>query len=235
MYASGEVSSRTARHSRPQLVCVLADNSGSMRGPKAEAATDGIRDMMWECRTRGPSRSDRSYYELVLVQFGTSAQLAYDRVPVKEIDADQFVLRGDGGGTNITEALEITHQRLVQYMEELETHPERNQYPLPLVLLFSDGHNGHGHPKPVADRIKSLRLDGCPVTIVCAGVATKASDEPDETLLRAIASSPECYLRIQSADMLSVFLAEVGSSGASSPAEVAQVIARIAHVRGLED
>lgn len=33
---------RSARQSRPQLVCVLADNSGSMRGAKAQAATGGI-------------------------------------------------------------------------------------------------------------------------------------------------------------------------------------------------
>jgi hypothetical protein len=32
---------RIARQTRPQLVCVLADNSGSMAGEKAQAATRG--------------------------------------------------------------------------------------------------------------------------------------------------------------------------------------------------
>ena len=45
---------RKARQTRPQVVCVLADNSGSMSGPKARAATDGIREMLLRCQTTGP-------------------------------------------------------------------------------------------------------------------------------------------------------------------------------------
>ena len=49
---------RQARQSRPQLVVVLADNSGSMAGDKAQAATQGIREMLMECqiaRAVGPT------------------------------------------------------------------------------------------------------------------------------------------------------------------------------------
>ena len=145
-----QVASRSARQSRPQLVCVLADNSGSMRGAKAQAATEGIREMVWECQSKGPRGPERSYFQLVLIQFGCRAELVYDAMPVRQIDADTIEVRGNGGGTNITEALELTYQGLVPYMGNLQSHPERAEHPLPLVLLFSDGHNGHGKPEPVA-------------------------------------------------------------------------------------
>jgi Mg-chelatase subunit ChlD len=191
--------------------------------------------MVWECQSKGPRGPELSYFELVLIQFGTSAELVLDAVPVRQIDADTIEVLGNGGGTNITEALELTYQGLVPYMGNLQSHPERAEHPLPLVLLFSDGHNGHGKPEPVADKIKSLSLDGQHVMVVCAGVATEASDEADERLLKSIASHPECYLRIDTAEMLSAFLAEVGSSGVPSPHELAQIVGRIAHACGIED
>ena len=76
---------------------------------------------------------------------------------------------------------------------------------MPLVLLFSDGHhNAGGNPEEVAQRIKSLNIDGDPVIIACAGVDTDGSDQPDERLLQAIAS-PECYVRVRNTRMLSDF------------------------------
>ena len=155
--------------------------------------------------------------------------------PVREIDADTIEVRGDGGGTNITAALELAYGGLERYMREVvEPHEERAQHPLPLVLLFSDGHNGYGNPEPVADQIKRLNVAATRITIACAGVSTDDSDTPDEELLRKIASQ-ECYAHIDNVRMLSNFLAEVGSSGASSPQEVAQVIHRLQDMRGIVD
>ena len=79
---------RTARSSRPQLVCVLADNSGSMRGPKAHAATEGIRELLLECQTRGPRGRDRSYFRFVMIRFGNEAELVVNCEPVRDIDPD---------------------------------------------------------------------------------------------------------------------------------------------------
>jgi uncharacterized protein YegL len=228
---------RKARQSRPQLVCVLADNSGSMIGPKAKAATAGIREMLLRCQTTGPREPDRSYFGFVLIRFGNTAEIdpRCNFTPVRKIDADTIEILGDGGGTNITEALELTYSGTERYLREVvQPHPERADYPLPLVLLFSDGHNGYGKPEPVAQKIKQLSIDGEPVVIACAGVSTDESCKPDEALLRSIAS-PECYVHIDNARVLSAFLAEVGSSGASSPQEVARVMQRLTYVRGLED
>lgn len=221
---------RNARQSRPQLVCVIADNSGSMAGEKAEAATGGIREMLLRCQTTGPRGPDRSYFRLVLIRFGTTSAVdeRCNMTPVRQIDADSISIVGDGGGTNMTEALQLAYDGLQRYMGEIvESHAEKAEHPLPLVLLFSDGyHNGTGDPADVADKIKSLAIGSDPVTIAAAGVATDASELPDEQLLRRI-SSPGCYFHISDARALSQFLAEVGSSGASSPGEVAKVVERL--------
>jgi uncharacterized protein YegL len=188
---------RKSRPSRPQLVCVLADNSGSMYGPKAEAATAGIQEMPMHCQSTGPRGADRSYFRFVLIRFGSVAEVDQPShmKPVREIDPDSIFIEGTGGGTNLVQALEIACSGLTGYVRrEPADHPERAEHPLPLVLLFSDGfNNAPGNPVTAADRIKALDLDGEGITIACAGVATQPDDQPDEQLLRKIAS-PDCYV-----------------------------------------
>jgi len=216
---------RQARQSRPQLVCILADNSRSMAMEKAQAATQGIREMIMECQSRGPEGPDRSYFKLLLIRFDEEAVVdpVCDMKPVRRIDPDQVLIDGLGGNTDITGALELALMRLKPYMQELQQHPERAEHPLPLVLLFSDGeHNVGSGPQPVADEIKSMNLDGDPVVIAVAGVAV-GKGRPDERMLQAIAS-PECYVHITDTQMLSAFISSVGSSGVSQSREVAQVI-----------
>ena len=216
---------RQARQSRPQLVIVLADNSGSMAGVKAQAATQGIREMLMECQSRGPDGPDRSYFKLLLIRFDHEAvvDLLCTMTPVRRIDPDRVSIDGRGGQTDITAALELTLMRLKPYMQALQQHPERGDHPLPLVLLFSDGeHNIGSGPQSVAEQIKGLNLDGQPVVIAVAGVSV-GKEHPDEKTLRDIAS-PECYVHITNAQALAAFIASVGSSGASHAADVAKVI-----------
>ena len=219
---------RIARQTRPQLVCVLADNSGSMAGEKAQAATRGIREMLMECQSRGPEGPDRSYFKFLLIRFDQVAtlDLLCAMTPVRMIDPDQISIDGRGGQTDITAALELTLMRLRPYMDSLQQHPERSEHPLPLVLLFSDGeHNVGSGPQPVAAEIKRLNLDGDPVVIAVAGVSV-GSKHPHEKVLREIAS-PECYVHIDNAPALAAFIATVGSSGASRAVDVARVIRQI--------
>ncbi|MBI1315215.1 hypothetical protein GC176_28340 [bacterium] len=218
---------RTVRATRPQLVCVLADNSGSMRGAKAEAATRGIREMLMKCQMKGPPGRDRSYFRFVLIQFGSHAAIdeASYMKPVREIDPDSIEIRGDGGGTNITEALEKVCAGLERYLHEVvEPHPERDRYPMPVVLLFSDGHNGGSCPLGVADRIRSLHIDGDHVLIAAASVAVAGSVPPDGNLLREIAT-PGCCISVDQPELLSEFLVQVGSSAAVSAQELARIAA----------
>ncbi len=128
---------RQARQSRPQLVVVLADNSGSMAGEKAQAATQGIREMLMECQSRGPAGPDRSYFKLLLIRFDHEAVIdpLCDMTPVRSIDPDRVSIDGRGGQTDITAALELALMRLKPYIEGLQRHPERAEHPLPLVLV----------------------------------------------------------------------------------------------------
>ena len=216
---------RQAKQSRPQLVCVLADNSSSMAGEKAQAATDGIREMVMECQSRGPTGPERSYFKFLLVRFDSNAAVdpQADLTPVRKIDPDQIAIPGDGGQTNITAALQTTLDRLRPYMQSLQGHPERAEHPLPLLIVFSDGgHNVGPGPQPVAGQIKQLSLDGDPVVIAAAGVSV-GGGELDENTLRAIAS-PECYVHIADAQVLSRFISSVGSSGVSNAKDIASVI-----------
>ena len=219
---------RQAKQSRPQLVCILADNSGSMAGEKAQAATQGVQEMVMECQARGPAGPDRSYFKVLLIRFGDTAVVdsQCDMTPVRKIDPNQIQIMGDGGQTNITEALEIRRDRLRTYLQELESHPERSEHPIPLVMLFSDGaHNKGGAPQPVAEEIKQLTLDGEPVVIAAAGVSV-GREQPDERTLRAIACA-ECYVPITNAQALTQFISSVGSSGVSRAKDVAQVIKQV--------
>ena len=122
---------RQARQSRPQLVCVLADNSGSMTGQKAQAATEGIREMIMECQSRGPGGPDRSYFKLLLIRFGDEAVIdpLCDMMPIRMIDPDQVEIDGRGGETDITGALELALIRLRLYMQGLQRHPEQQEHP----------------------------------------------------------------------------------------------------------
>jgi uncharacterized protein YegL len=219
---------RQARQSRPQLVCVLADNSGSMAQEKAKAATEGIREMIMECQSRGPGGPDRSYFKLLLIRFDDEAVIdpLCDLTPIRMIDPDQIAIDGRGGETDITGALELALIRLRLYMQGLQQHPERTEHPLPLVLLFSDGeHNTGTGPQPVADEIKNLNLDGDPVVIAVAGVSV-GNARPDERILQEIAS-PDCYVHISNTQSLAAFISSVGSSGVSRVRDVADVIKRI--------
>jgi uncharacterized protein YegL len=216
---------RQARQSRQQLICVLADNSGSMAGEKAKAATAGIREMIMECQSRGPAGPERSYFKFLLIRFGDNAVVdpSCDLTAVRKIDPDQISVEGNGGQTNITDALQLTLDRLRPYMQSLEEHSERAEHPIPLVILFSDGeHNKGPAPQPVASQIKNLSLDAEPVVIAAAGIST-GGESLDERTLREIAS-PECYVHISDAQVLSRFIASVGSSGVSRAKEVAEVI-----------
>ena len=199
-----------------------------MSGEKARAATQGIQEMVMECQSRGPAGPDRSYFKILLIQFSGSAAVDpnCDMTPARKIDPDLLKISGDGiDGTNITAAFQLALDRLRPYMASLQEHPERTDHPLPLVILFSDGeHNVSRVPPPssVADQIKKLSLDGESIVITAAGVSM-GNDQPDEKTLRNVAS-PECYVHISNAQVLSKFISSVGSSGASRAKDVAAVI-----------
>ncbi len=221
---------RQARRTRPQLVCVLADNSSSMNGVKAEAATDGIRDLLMHLQTTGPKGRDRSYFQFLLIQFDSNPTVFpnCDMVPVRSIDAADIEICGDGGMTNITGALELAYVRLKPYMDELQSHPECDEHPIPLVLLFSDGQHNlrrfDAPPGEVAGEIKKLGLGGLPVNVATIGISIDG-DSADNKMLESIAS-PNCFVEIEDADRLRRLIAEVASAGLSRTKDIARLMCK---------
>lgn len=220
---------RSVKPNRQQLVVVIGDNSGSMRGQKAQAAVEGVRQMIIECQSR--SGDENSLYRVLLILFGNEATIDPNcrRTPVLEIATEEISFKGDGGGTNLRAALELAHSQVSEYLAEIAEHPHKNKHPLPLVFLFSDGHNGDnfGRPEAAAKKLKELSYDSEPILIVTAGVAVDPDDTPDEDTLKAIASQFDgtpLYVPIQKASVLSCLLAAAGSSAASTAGELYDVI-----------
>ncbi|MCA9047249.1 MAG: VWA domain-containing protein [Planctomycetaceae bacterium] len=227
-------SQRSAKPNRQQLVVVIADNSFSMRGEKASAAAQGVVNMILECQIAG---GEQSNFRVLLISFATEAVIHPEcrRTPVLEIDTDRIGLYGDGGQTNMPAAFRLARAQISEYLGEIDEHPQKSKHPLPLVIFFSDGHNNpkFGDPIPEANALKALTYDSLPILIVTAGVAVDEDDAPDEDLLKAIATTTDegypLYVPIQRADLLSLFLANTGSSAASTAGELHQVIRRLEH------
>ncbi|QDV85404.1 vWA domain-containing protein [Planctomycetes bacterium TBK1r] len=219
-------SNRSAKPNRQQLVVVIADNSSSMYGPKAEAAVEGIENMIIECQTKG---REQSLYRVLLIVFADKATIHSEckRTPVMEIDTDKISFRGDGGGTNMRAALRLAHSQISEYLDEISNHPQKSKHPLPLVIFFSDGRNGYQDPKPAAKALKALTYDSLPILIFTAGVAVGDNDRPDEEMLKSIASTHNghpLYVPVQDVSVLAHFLADAGSSAASTAAEAFDIL-----------
>lgn len=116
--------SRSPRQSRPQLVCILTDNSDSMSGEKARLATDAIRELILSLQTRGPRGRDRSYYQLVIIKWGAAAEICpnCNIVPVRELNPDDVVVSGDGGASDMATALELAHGVWNGTFQKLSNH-----------------------------------------------------------------------------------------------------------------
>ena len=225
------VGKRVAAPHRRQLVCLGVDDSRSMfYDGKAEAATNACQEMLYRMElgsTRGPC------FDVALFAFGDYIFANNDELcqPCNEIDADEVSYRGTSGGTKIKQAMVFIEDLLEQYEHlYLRHHSELDVHPVPLIILLSDGKNGDGNPVPVAERIKSMPLSiGVPPMIVTVGIEY-GGDTPDVELLKNLASSEDrrpLYFDISQAELLVEFLAEVGSSGSSSPAEVINAALRV--------
>ena len=234
--------SRRARQSCPQLICILADHSNSMAGAKAELTTDAIRELILRFQCTGPRGRDRSYYRLVLITWAAEPEIypGCNMIPIRQLNADDVVLRGDGGPSDMAKALEFAYAGLSRYVSEvLEPHSERSSHPLPAVILFSDGLNETSDPVPVAKQIRELSLDGVTVPLVAVGVSAEDSEPANEDLLRSLVC-PEYYLPISESRRLfpgfgDDLLATPGPTERkftpASPNETADVVRRIMELR----
>ena len=184
-----------------------------MRGEKAQAAVDGIKEMILECQGQTTSVGGISIHKITLLQFGdsTSVMCGCDDKWAGDIDSDTISLAANEGSTNITSALEEAYRRLVPFCEMANNRKDKSKHPIPLVILFSDGkHNAAGtRPKEIADKIKSLNVDGQPVAIAAMGIH-HGSDNPDVSGLSEIAST-DLYATVSDLNKLTAQISKLGS------------------------
>jgi len=195
----------------PLQVVLIADDSGSMSGPPAKQVTDGIRDFVAKLQSFG--RGEKNYFTLFLVKFGDVPQVLHDFTQVLDVDSNSIAITGNSGGTNMKQALELVATKMEAKAPASELDPA------PLVIFWSDGHNTGDDPRPAAGRIKAIRCPcgRSPLLIAC-GIG-----QADRQLLEAIATSPEHYKELQSAQELEAFLGNVGTLVTTKGKSVDQV------------
>jgi uncharacterized protein YegL len=183
----------------PLRVALVADDSGSMAGQPAQDVTEGLRDFLAKLQSFG--RGEKSYFRLLFVKFGDQPTVVHDFADILTVRPEQLDVTGNSGSTNMDRALELVANKLEA------NRPQSELDPAPLVIFWSDGQNTGGDPLPAAQRIKTV---ACPCGRT-ALLVTCGFGQPDSRLLTAIATSPEHYKQLKSAEELEVFLGNVGT------------------------
>ena len=157
-----------------QLVMFLADNSGSMSGPKAQEASQAIS----VCLTELADPNNKDGFRASVISYGSSSHLLHSASePMKATTT----LDGNGGGTSLAPALCLAQAEIAKY----SVRPNRRLQP-PVAIIFSDGQLGDGHQA----EIEANRLKQQGVKVISIGFGADA----DEAQLRRLASAPDHYV-----------------------------------------
>lgn len=219
---------RSACYSRHQLIFLMVDDSSSMRGPKAIAATEAVCELIYQCKMKS---NGESIFDVSVQWFGDHvfSDVQILLTPVLEFDEDQIEFSGTSGGTRIKRAVQYIINFIALYdKENLAFNEEKDRVPPPLIIFLSDGKNGDGNPLPLAKMLTTTPLSiGVPPILITVGIEFDGG-EPDVELLTEMASETEhgqkLYFDIASASQLVDLLATGGSSGATTPDELYQSI-----------
>ena len=181
-----------------QVAVLVRDSSISMRGAKAQLATEASQDLIAELAA--PYNKDGFYAAIidfsfvgVLVHPLQKATLLAGLVKQIQVQA----------GTCVTAGLE----KALKILEQAEKNQEQGYHYLkPVVICFSDGcHNFGEEPYDVADIIKQS-----------ADLVTVAyGDDADEGLLKKLATTSQHFYRCKAGKDgkdLRMFLAAVGET-----------------------
>lgn len=181
-----------------QLVVLVADKSGSMRGQKAREASAAMNDLTAELAD--PVNKDG--FNVAVVEFSDDSKVVHKPEKASKLNGKIPPLSVGffGGATNIAAGLEDA----ITLLQNTRGRTEREvTYLKPVVILFSDGcHNEGPHPNSAADRLKQL------ADVVTVAFGTDA----DEQLLRSLATSSQHFYRCSSGRELRNFLAAVGKT-----------------------
>lgn len=207
---------------RPKWLCSLArqnvglvrDASPSMAGQKAVDASAACLALIREAAN--PANKDG--FRITVVDFDGTACTVHttEKASVLADNAAPICVRGSG--TNITAGLEMMFGLLEA--DAVATADDEVTHLKPVVFCFTDGcHNVGRQPYDIANRMKQ-KVD---LVTVAFG------DDADETLMRALASTPQHFYRCADGSELRQFLAKAGATLSATLAARVNATNALAH------
>lgn len=183
--------------SNPMHMVLLADNSGSLEGRPAADVTEAVQNWIYELQQA--TRGKKEYFKFSLIRFGSLVEIIAGCVNVNDVDAATVIIDGQGGSTNMSDALTAA-------LGVITEHAAPNHCP-PFVFLYTDGHpDDAGATLAASKQLKDVSLPCGTPRVVALGFG-EANDE----LLRKIATSPEFYKRVASSQDLMRLLPAIGT------------------------
>lgn len=182
----------------PMHIVLIADDSESMEGAPAASVTEAIQE--WILQLQQATRGKQPYFRFSLITFGTSADVVVEARSINDIDGSQLVIDGTSGSTNLTDALHQTRDILIRDQATSSHCP-------PFVFIYTDGHADD--PREALQAAAQLKDAALP----CGAprVVTLGFGSVNDTFLKQVATSPEFYKRVPSADSLVRLLPAIGT------------------------
>lgn len=214
----------------PMHMVLVADDSGSMQGEPAAAATKAIH--AWVNELYVATRGKKPYFRFSLVSYGSAPTIVAEALDVRDVEVKPFVLDGTSGRTNLIDALAAVRQILARDGATEEHCP-------PVVFLFTDGRptdeQGTATPAVASATIAEAQaLKAMPLPCGSPFIVALGFGEASDTLLQQLASTPALYHRLPSAQALIALLPDIGTptvGGEGDEGTVGRFLDRAASVR----
>ncbi len=216
----------------PMHIVLAADDSQSMKGASAEAATEAMHAWVNELHVK--TRGKLPYFRFSLVLFGSNATIMAEGIDVRDVDIEGFRLDGSSGTTNVAAALREIQNVLRRDGATADFCP-------PFVFIFTDGKptDKNGRPTPEAEREaldEAARLKLLSLPCGSPFIITLGFGEAKDDFLQQLASKPSLYHRLPNAQALIKILPSIGTPTVESNGTIAGFVEQIekAHT-GIQD
>lgn len=215
----------------PVHIVLVADDSGSMHGAPAAAATEAIHQWLNELHVA--ARGRMPYFRFSLVIFGSTATIVADdqnsfraeNLNVVDVDITGFQLHGASGSTNLAAALRLA-------ADVVSRDGATTAHCPPFVFVFTDGRptDERGHPTPAAaqaalDAAAQLKLLALP----CGSpfVITLGFGDAWDDFMAKLATKPTLYHRLPNAQALIKLLPSIGTPTVEGKGTIADFVSQI--------